>query len=93
MGGDEFVVVAPGMGRKAVEELCRRVNSAAAESAGEVCLDTVLSVSIGAAFFPDDASDAEQLLVEADKLMYANKRFQQHSPETADVPIPDAVMQ
>lgn len=93
MGGDEFVVVAPGMSRKAVEELCRRVNVAAAESAGEVCPDGTLSASVGAAFFPDDAPDAEQLLVEADKRMYANKRVLRRLPETGDVPILTAAVQ
>jgi len=93
MGGDEFVVVTPGMSRKAVEEICRRVNSAAAESASEICPGGTLSASVGAAFFPDDAPDSEQLLVEADKRMYANKRVLQRLPETDDVPILTAAIQ
>ena len=93
MGGDEFVVVAPGMSCKAVEEICRRVNSAAAESASEVCPSGSLSASVGAAFFPDDASDAEQLLVEADKRMYANKRVLQRLTEADDVAVLTAAIQ
>jgi diguanylate cyclase (GGDEF)-like protein/putative nucleotidyltransferase with HDIG domain len=75
MGGDEFVLVTPGMGRKATQEICERVNDAAMQSASEVCPGGVLSASVGAAFFPEDAADAEQLLVEADKRMYANKKL------------------
>ena len=63
MGGDEFVVVTPGWNRKAAEEICRRVKTAAAESAREVCDRGDLSASVGVAFFPEDANDAEQLLV------------------------------
>ena len=85
MGGDEFVMVTPGMSRKAVEEICRRVNLVAAESASEVCPGAVLSASVGAAFFPDDARDAEQLLVEADKRMYAKKKEQRQAPDPADL--------
>ncbi len=93
MGGDEFVVVTPGMSRGAVEEICRRVNSAAMESASEACPGGTLSASVGAAFFPDDASDAEQLLIEADKRMYANKRELRRLIENDDVPALTAAIQ
>ena len=76
MGGDEFVIVTPGMSRKAVEEICARVNQVAGESASEVCAGGTLSASVGAAFVPDDARETEQLLVEADKRMYARKELQ-----------------
>ena len=82
MGGDEFVLVTPGLGRKAAQEICRRVNEAAMDSAGEVCAGGVLSASVGAAFFPGDAKDAEQLLVEADKRMYADKKLTRQPRET-----------
>ncbi|HVP55171.1 MAG TPA: HD domain-containing phosphohydrolase [Candidatus Eisenbacteria bacterium] len=74
MGGDEFVLVTPGLSCKAAQEICRRVNAAAAESAREVSPGGEISASVGAAFFPEDATDAEQLLVEADKRMYADKK-------------------
>jgi diguanylate cyclase (GGDEF)-like protein/putative nucleotidyltransferase with HDIG domain len=93
MGGDEFVLVIPGMGRKAVQELCRRVNEAAAESAGEICPGGLLSASVGAAYFPDDAQDAEQLLVEADKRMYANKKLRRSQIEPEDAPLLTVVIQ
>ena len=80
MGGDEFVLITPGMSRKVVEEICLRVDTAAAESASEVCPGGALSASVGAAFFPEDAQDAEQLLVEADKRMYSCKKRRQPLP-------------
>jgi len=93
MGGDEFVLVTPGMSRKAVEEICVRVNAAAAESAREVCPGGSLSASAGAAIFPDDAQDAEQLLVEADKRMYARKKLQRRPAEPEELPLLAAVAQ
>jgi len=82
MGGDEFVLVTPGLSRQATQEICQRVNDAATESASEVCPGGVLSASVGAAVFPDDAQDAEQLLVEADKRMYADKKLMRQPRET-----------
>ena len=81
MGGDEFVVIAPGMSRKAAEAMCHRINLAASESAMEACPGGSLSASVGPAFFPDDAQEPEQLLVEADKRMYVNKKLRQRSGE------------
>jgi diguanylate cyclase (GGDEF)-like protein/putative nucleotidyltransferase with HDIG domain len=92
MGGDEFVVITPGMGRKAVAEVCRRIDAVAAESAREVCPGGVLSASVGAAFFPEDARDAEQLLVAADKEMYARKKRRQ-IPAPEDLPALTASVQ
>ena len=88
MGGDEFVLVTSGLSRKAAEEICRRVNAAATESAKEVCDSGELSASVGAAFFPDDATDAEKLLAAADNRMYINKKAMQNRIEMAERPVP-----
>jgi diguanylate cyclase (GGDEF)-like protein/putative nucleotidyltransferase with HDIG domain len=93
MGGDEFVLITPGLNPNSAVEVCLRVNSAAAESAKEVCPAGALSASVGAAFFPEDATDAEQLLVEADKRMYASKKGNQHSDPFADLPVPSRMTQ
>jgi len=74
MGGDEFVVIAPGLKGGDVEKLCARIHAAAASSAEEICGERQLSASIGIAFFPDDTTQAAQLLVEADKRMYLMKK-------------------
>ncbi len=73
MGGDEFVMVisgitADGLARR-YEELSRLVRTAGAECTGE----KILSVSIGDASFPNEGTNAEELLAEADRKMYAMK--------------------
>jgi diguanylate cyclase (GGDEF)-like protein/putative nucleotidyltransferase with HDIG domain len=91
MGGDEFVLVTPGLSRTAAQEICCRINEAAIASAGEVCRGGMLSASVGAAFFPDDAEDAEQLLVEADKRMYADKKLTHRSREPEVLMLTEAI--
>ncbi len=86
MGGDEFVLITPGLSSASALEVCRRVDAAASESAREVCPSGALSASVGAAFYPEDATDAEQLLVEADKRMYASKKGNQHFDVLPDRP-------
>jgi GGDEF domain-containing protein len=50
--------------------------SALAQQAGrEVCNADMLSLSLGAAFYPLDGQDTEQLLAEADRRMYAAKQL------------------
>lgn len=81
MGGDEFVLVAPGLSPESAQETCRRVNNAAAESAAGFGVVGALSASVGAAFFPDDARDGEQLLAEADRRMYSCKKLLQQTED------------
>jgi diguanylate cyclase (GGDEF)-like protein/putative nucleotidyltransferase with HDIG domain len=74
MGGDEFVLILPGLEEEAIrskrEQLCITVERRGAE----VCPGSRLGLSIGAAFYPLDALDAEGLLAEADRRMYKTKR-------------------
>ncbi|MEZ5398535.1 MAG: diguanylate cyclase [Bryobacteraceae bacterium] len=74
MGGDEFVIVAPGLPPRGVEEK-RRILQAAVEAVGtEVCGPTsTVSLSLGAAHFPDDGDDVEAVLSAADQRMYKIK--------------------
>jgi diguanylate cyclase (GGDEF)-like protein len=76
MGGDEFVIVAPNMTPGSVMERANVLSTLAQEAGREVCGKDILSLSLGAAFYPQDGIDAEQLLGEADRKMYAAK--QQH---------------
>ena len=87
MGGDEFVLITPGLNRAAAHEICERVKTAAQESVGEICAGSSLSASVGAAFYPNDANDGEQLLVEADKRMYAMKDQSQDTGSLLDMPV------
>jgi diguanylate cyclase (GGDEF)-like protein/putative nucleotidyltransferase with HDIG domain len=74
MGGDEFVVVVPGLTQEHMEAKLQQF-SRIAEAAGiQVCGTSLLSLSVGQAHYPQDGSDAEQLLAEADRRMYLAKR-------------------
>lgn len=74
MGGDEFVVLMPGLSRD--HTLARKIDlhEVVARVGKETCGEDILSVSVGEAFFPDDGLDAEQLLTEADRRMYQMKQ-------------------
>jgi diguanylate cyclase (GGDEF)-like protein/putative nucleotidyltransferase with HDIG domain len=89
MGGDEFVVIAPGLQREAAAEKARRMTILAAEAGREACGSNLLSLSVGTAFYAEDGFDAEQLLAEADRNMYAAKQRQERP--LAVLPIPPAV--
>jgi diguanylate cyclase (GGDEF)-like protein/putative nucleotidyltransferase with HDIG domain len=76
MGGDEFVVIAPGLGSDAAGKRAENMRSLARHAGQEVCNEEILSLSVGRAVFPDDGNDAEQLLSEADRRMYIEKQKQ-----------------
>lgn len=75
MGGDEFIVIAPGLTHEAAEEKADIMNQLAVEAGREICGEDLLSISVGVSFFPEDGSDAEQLLAEADRRMYIVKQI------------------
>jgi diguanylate cyclase (GGDEF)-like protein len=79
MGGDEFVIVAPGLKHEAAREKALRINEMAKAIGAQI--GATLSVSIGSACSGEDGSDAEQLLAEADRRMYSVKRVH-HENET-----------
>ena len=75
MGGDEFVIVAPNMSPDSINERSIMLSALAQQAGREVSGKDLLSLSLGASFYPQDGSDSEQLLAEADRKMYAAKRF------------------
>jgi diguanylate cyclase (GGDEF)-like protein len=81
MGGDEFVVTAPGLNAEAALEKAARLNLAAVEAGRAVCGQDVISLSVGTSFCPDDGYDVEALLAEADRRMYSVKQI--HHAEKA----------
>jgi len=81
MGGDEFVIVAPGMTSASVHERTNLLSILADKAGREVCGEQLLSLSVGAAFYPRDGSTAELLLAEADRKMYGAKQFYYESGE------------
>ena len=82
MGGDEFVVTAPGLTPDAAKEKAERLNRAAIESGRHVCGREIITLSVGMAFCPEDGFDVERLLAEADRRMYSMK--QAHHAEAAE---------
>ena len=73
MGGDEFVVTAPGLTPEAALEKAERLNQAAIEAGRHTCGKDVITLSVGCAFCPTDGYDVEALLAEADRRMYSVK--------------------
>lgn len=88
MGGDEFVVIAPGLKEDAGEEKTALLSQLATEAGRQVCGHDMLSLSVGVAFYPEDGKDAEQLLAEADRRMYMVK--QARHDKSADVVEPQS---
>ena len=75
MGGDEFVVIAPNMTASAGSERAELFSSLAQRAGREICGRDFLSISVGVAFYPQDGTESEDLLAEADRRMYAAKQL------------------
>jgi len=76
MGGDEFVVIAPGLTPEAAARKAEQMRDLAKQAGKDVCKEDILSLSVGKAVYPEDGMDAEKLLSEADKRMYLQKQSQ-----------------
>jgi diguanylate cyclase (GGDEF)-like protein/putative nucleotidyltransferase with HDIG domain len=76
MGGDEFVVVAPGLPADAAVKKAEQLRDLAKQAGQEVCREDILSLSVGQSLYPEDGHDAEALLAEADRRMYLEKQQQ-----------------
>jgi diguanylate cyclase (GGDEF)-like protein/putative nucleotidyltransferase with HDIG domain len=80
MGGDEFVIVAPGMNAEAANEKASRLNQLAIESGRKIAGRDLVALSVGTAFCPEDSFDVERLLEEADRRMYSMKKIHHSEP-------------
>ena len=76
MGGDEFVVIAPGLTPEATTRKAEQMRELAQRVGREVCNEDILSLSVGKSVYPEDGLDAEKLLSQADKRMYLQKQNQ-----------------
>jgi diguanylate cyclase (GGDEF)-like protein len=72
-GGDEFVLVLPGMKADGVSDKVLALSTLASEVGRMVCGENLISVSVGVASWPEDGITADELLAEADRRMYASK--------------------
>jgi diguanylate cyclase (GGDEF)-like protein/putative nucleotidyltransferase with HDIG domain len=76
MGGDEFVVIAPGMTADAAVKKADQMRELARQVGQEICQEDILSLSVGRSMYAVDGLDAEELLAEADRRMYLEKQQQ-----------------
>jgi diguanylate cyclase (GGDEF)-like protein/putative nucleotidyltransferase with HDIG domain len=74
MGGDEFVVLAPGLAADSAGKRSAQLQALAKQAGVEICGEQILSLSVGRAVYPTDGEDAEHLLAEADRRMYLEKQ-------------------
>jgi diguanylate cyclase (GGDEF)-like protein len=79
MGGDEFVVLLPGVKPIDVDGKLIQFRDMVKEVGHDMFAASWLTASIGVAHYPKDGIDAEQLLAEADRRMYKEKRAQKHA--------------
>jgi diguanylate cyclase (GGDEF)-like protein/putative nucleotidyltransferase with HDIG domain len=83
MGGDEFVIVAPGLSTEASNEKASRLNHLAMEEGKKIAGRELVGLSVGTAFCPVDGFDVERLLAEADRRMYSMKKIHHSDPAAA----------
>ncbi len=74
MGGDEFVLVLPGLQPDQLQQKIERLRAITEEAGREIFAQETLSLSIGHSMFPEDGVDADRLLSEADRRMYIAKQ-------------------
>ena len=87
MGGDEFVVVAPGLAPEVASEKAGRLHQLAVEAGRQVAGCDLVGLSVGTAFCPQDGFDVEGLLAEADRRMYSMKKIH-HAEPNRDTNLP-----
>lgn len=80
MGGDEFVFIFGGLPSSAVAKRIADIDEAVRRAGATIASD--LSISVGFAVYPEDGSEAETLLAEADRRMYGAKRRRRESFNT-----------
>lgn len=91
MGGDEFVLVAPGLSPEASNEKASRLHQVAIEAGKKIAGRELVGLSVGTAFCPQDGFDVERLLAEADRRMYSMKKVHHSGPASdPDATLPDA---
>ncbi|HEX7791292.1 MAG TPA: EAL domain-containing protein [Afipia sp.] len=74
LGGDEFAVLLPGLtGPEGASRLAERILEALQATRDKPAADDSVSCSIGIAIYPDDATNREALLSQADTALYRAK--------------------
>lgn len=73
LGGDEFILLLPGVNALGAAQVAQKLLDAMAESYRIEPYDLILTVSIGVALYPGDGRDLESLSKSADAAMYRAK--------------------
>ncbi len=74
MGGDEFVLILPGLKPEVVQAKIQQISAIARRAGLQVCGEDTVGLSVGMASAPSDGSAAEDLLAQADRRMYRVKQ-------------------
>ncbi len=83
MGGDEFVLLLPGVTMDSAQARIAEFQQSISEAVDLLPEPCTLSMSVGAAYFPIDSIESEELLSTADLRMYKSKR--QHLQEELNI--------
>ena len=70
-GGDEFAILLPGITSGAIREVTDRIRTVVARLTEET--GPVVTISAGAALYPDDAREKDELVAVADRALYLAK--------------------
>lgn len=89
LGGDEFAIVAQSIRRSTARQLARRVRTAVRGTPGALGIAAWLDVSIGIALQLAPGGQAQTLLAEADRALYAAKRERTGWRFASDLPAVD----
>jgi len=82
MGGDEFVIIVPGLKSEAASEKATLFNQIAIDAGRQIAGTDLISLSVGTAFCPEDGFDVERLLAEADRRMYSMKQIRHEKDQS-----------
>jgi diguanylate cyclase (GGDEF)-like protein len=91
IGGEEFAVIMPEIGKRRAVEIMERIRRAVASAPFDFSTEdhnTSVTVSIGIAGFPDDASSPDALYGQSDKALYRAKENGRNRIESAGESIP-----
>jgi diguanylate cyclase (GGDEF)-like protein len=86
-GGDEFVVLLPETDPTGAFVLAEKIRIGVTDLDLELSDDTIKpSLSVGVVSYPEDGSTADELMISADRAMYASKRAGKNRVTGVDVP-------
>ncbi|HEY3839222.1 MAG TPA: sensor domain-containing diguanylate cyclase, partial [Bryobacteraceae bacterium] len=89
MGGDEFVLLLPGITMETAPARISEFRHSISEAVDLLPEPATLGMSVGVAYFPVDSSETEELLSTADLRMYKSKRRRPQDELPVAKPMPE----